>query len=77
MKNVVATAEALEQRYRISTSALPIECPICQFTVRDGEAGAFNDVCWHMMDQHDLTCTLSRTEADLKPGFRHTVADFR
>jgi hypothetical protein len=77
METVVATAQASQQHYRISTSALPLECPICHFTADDGAAGAFRDVCRHMMDEHALTCTLSRTGDELKPGFRHTVADFR
>jgi hypothetical protein len=72
-----ATCQAIQQRYRISTSMVPIECPICHFTVHDGAASAFKDVCRHIMDQHGLTCTLSRLAGELKPGYPHAAADFR
>ena len=70
-------AEALQQHYQITTSVLPIECPICQFTVHEGAASAFKDVCRHLMDEHGLTCTVSRAEGELRPGVRHIVANFR
>ena len=65
------------EHYCVRTDVLPIVCPICQFTVHDGNAIAFTAVCRHVMDEHGLTCTLSRGEGELKSGYRHAVADFR